>query len=405
MLNENLLNLDFTYIIEKSIFTAFITMPLIENEVYNHSYNFPNQLNLVFSLNKDINEFYYFIFFDNLLNLDNIFNFDLKYNYYFKLYNILLTTFIGDLDLIYYVLSSTTYDYYINKTYSLDVIQKTNIFHDFQYSNVSYNLIILNLIFIILMFISLSVLKNLNITRLNDLIFFKAVNYFNNFSKNYRINFQVTFLSFFFIFESLLFSIMQSNNSNIEFIEVLHLTIIYFVIFIILFLLYKYSLHYFSFLEQSVVDGENISFVTKQFVRDLSNTFALFLRFFLLLFRLNIYDGLDDFLDSYCIFFAEFSEMSEFNSDCDMYVFNNSYSFNLINDSGDLSIDDIDLLYFFDFLIIYYENTVESLNYWLFLLEEIFRLILAIYIIYLIILEVHTINLNYLEDNYINIKK
>lgn len=45
----------------------------------------------------------------------------------------------------------------------------------------------------------------------------------------------------------------------------------------------------------------------------MSNTFALFLRFFLLIFRLNIYDGLDDFLDSYYIFFIDFDEDSYYD--------------------------------------------------------------------------------------------
>lgn len=79
-----------------------------------------------------------------------------------------------------------------------------------------------------------------------------------------------------------------------------------------MFLLFRYSTHYFSFLEASVGEGFNASFVAKQFVRDVSNSFALFLRFFLLVFRLNIYDGLDDFLDSYFIFFIDYDE--------DMYV-------------------------------------------------------------------------------------
>ena len=80
----------------------------------------------------------------------------------------------------------------------------------------------------------------------------------------------------------------------------------------VLFLLFRYSTHYFSFLEASVGEGFSASFIAKQFVRDVSNSFALFLRFFLLVFRLNIYDGLDDFLDSYFIFFIDYDE--------DMYI-------------------------------------------------------------------------------------
>lgn len=60
-------------------------------------------------------------------------------------------------------------------------------------------------------------------------------------------------------------------------------------------------------------EGFSTSYIAKQFVRDVSNTFALFLRFFLLLFRLNIYDGLDDFLDSYYIFFIDFDEDSYYD--------------------------------------------------------------------------------------------
>jgi hypothetical protein len=101
---------------------------------------------------------------------------------------------------------------------------------------------------------------------------------------------------------------MSYNDSQVEFIEMLHMMIVYFFLFIIGYLLYKYSTHYFSFLEASVIEGKSASFIGKQFVRDISNTFALFLRFFLLLFRLNIYDGLDDFLDSYYIFFCDFDD-------------------------------------------------------------------------------------------------
>ena len=70
---------------------------------------------------------------------------------------------------------------------------------------------------------------------------------------------------------------------------------IYYFLFIIFYLLYRYSLHYFAFLENSVSDGFTSLFILKQFVRDISNTFALFLRFFYFYFVLNIYDGLDDF--------------------------------------------------------------------------------------------------------------
>ena len=106
---------------------------------------------------------------------------------------------------------------------------------------------------------------------------------------------------------------MTYDDVNVELIELVHSFICLFFVFIICFLLYKYSIHYFSFLENTVSDGYSTAYILKQFVRDISNTFALFLRFFLLLFRLNIYDGLDDFLDSYYIFFIDFDEDSYFD--------------------------------------------------------------------------------------------
>lgn len=121
---------------------------------------------------------------------------------------------------------------------------------------------------------------------------------------------------------------MTYDDVNTEFIEMMHFFICYFFIFIIAFLLFKYSIHYFAFLENSVSEGFSTNYIAKQFIRDLSNTFALFLRFFLLLFRLNIYDGLDDFLDSYYIFFIDFDEDSYldelfFFSDCFFFFSDN----------------------------------------------------------------------------------
>lgn len=106
---------------------------------------------------------------------------------------------------------------------------------------------------------------------------------------------------------------MTYDDINVEVVELMHMFICLFFLLIIFYLLFKYSIHYFSFLENSVSEGFSTSYIAKQFVRDVSNTFALFLRFFLLLFRLNIYDGLDDFLDSYYIFFIDFDEDSYYD--------------------------------------------------------------------------------------------
>lgn len=219
------------------------------------------------------------------------------------------------------------------------------------------------------------------------------------------MNFSLVFILFFFLIESFLFTIMQVNENSIEFVEFIHIQLIFFLLFTIFFLLYKYSIHYFSFLEQSVVEGKSSLFIVKQFVRDTSNTFALFLRFFLLLFRLNIYDGLDDFLDSYCIFFCEFNENIEIEGISNLFIENNVNGFDLLKSDVDLNTTELDISGIGDLFFFYYINFVEIMNYWLFLLEEIFRVFLAFYIIYLIIFEVHSVNLSYIEDSYFRNKK
>jgi len=103
------------------------------------------------------------------------------------------------------------------------------------------------------------------------------------------------------------------DDDREELIEIFDTGFFYFFCILILFLLYRYSIHYFAFLEASVTEGRNVSYITKQFFRDFINTFALFLRFFILLFRLNVYDTLDDFYDSYYIFVGDFDDDEYFN--------------------------------------------------------------------------------------------
>jgi hypothetical protein len=132
--------------------------------------------------------------------------------------------------------------------------------------------------------------------------------YFYTIAVEFRLQFDMTLqLVFFFFFYWVVMLIIFDTDKE-EFIESFNLSLFYFFLTIILFFLVKYSYHYFSFLEASVVEGRSVLFITKQFVRDVSNTLALFLRFFLLLFRLNIYDSLDDFYDSYYIFVGDFDE-------------------------------------------------------------------------------------------------
>jgi hypothetical protein len=108
---------------------------------------------------------------------------------------------------------------------------------------------------------------------------------------------------------------------------------------LVFFLIFKYSQHYFAFLEASVSEGRNVSFVAKQFFRDFINTFALLLRFFILLFRLNVYDTLDDFYDSYYIFAGDFDD-DEYFAELFFYVYGIFYLDHDNNDDRSFSFED-----------------------------------------------------------------
>lgn len=103
-------------------------------------------------------------------------------------------------------------------------------------------------------------------------------------------------------------AIASFDDGQEEFIEFFDTFFFYFFSFTVVYLIYKYSTHYFAFLEASVVEGRSVSFVAKQFFRDFINTFALGLRTFTILFRMNVYDTLDDFYDSYYVYIGDFDD-------------------------------------------------------------------------------------------------
>jgi hypothetical protein len=97
------------------------------------------------------------------------------------------------------------------------------------------------------------------------------------------------------------------DDDQEELLELFHGSAFYAFIFVFLYFLYRYSIHYFSFLQASTGDTRAIGLVV-QFGHDFLNTIALVLRFGVLMIRLNIYDFLDDVLDSYYIFVCDFDD-------------------------------------------------------------------------------------------------
>lgn len=182
-----------------------------------------------------------------------------------------------------------------------------------------------------------------------------------------------------------------------ESIESLNMLLFNIFLFVYIFFLYKNSIHYFSFLEASVSDRRATSMLV-QTSKDFANSFVLVLRFLTLLIRLNIYDTVDDVLDSNYIFICDFED-DGFYFD----TFGTFYRALLCNNDfyGDKT------LFFentadssFDLFSLYFIICGKLISFIFFALEEIGRVLLSFFIVYLIIFEMQSINRSYSEEKF-----
>lgn len=204
-------------------------------------------------------------------------------------------------------------------------------------------------------------------------------------------------LFFLFIFYWII-AIATFDDDQEEMTEGFNLFLITFFGIIVSFLFYKYSIHYFAFLEATDNSGRSISFLTKQLFRDLMGTIGLLLRFFILLFRLNVYDNLDDFYDSYYIFLSDFDEI-EYLLELLTPIYHIAIYEADNKGDGFLLMEEENGI-FFDFFYLYWSLWGKFFFFIFFIIEELFRIALALYISYLIIFEVHSANCTYNESNY-----
>lgn len=136
-----------------------------------------------------------------------------------------------------------------------------------------------------------------------------------------------------------------------------------------------------------------------QFITDILDTLGFLLRFLVLMARLNLYDFLDDILDSYYIFVCDFDD-DEYYPDlllaihlimtCDVDLNEDRLVF--FEDELDLSLD-----LFSSFFILWSKFSL----FFFFAVEECLRLLLAFFITYLILFEVQALNRSYIEDLYL----
>jgi len=70
-------------------------------------------------------------------------------------------------------------------------------------------------------------------------------------------------------------TLLTFDDDQDEIIELVDSSFFYVFTIIVIYLIYKHSIHYFAFLEASVSEGRSVNFVTVQFVKDFfSNIFT-----------------------------------------------------------------------------------------------------------------------------------
>lgn len=227
--------------------------------------------------------------------------------------------------------------------------------------------------------------------------------YFFSMSREIRVQLEAVLQTILFILLYWTMAIMAFDDDQEEVIEFMDTSFFNFFSLIIFYLCFKHSIHYFAFLEASVVEGRTVGFIAKQFFRDFLNTFSLMLRFYTLLFRMNVYDNLDDFFDSYYIFVGDFDD-DEYLNELFLSI-HGTILFTLDNhdDRSFLLEDENDFAN--DFFYTYFVIWGKLYLFVFFIAELAARLGLAFYIFYLIIFEVHAVNCSYREDTFMNIKK
>lgn len=233
--------------------------------------------------------------------------------------------------------------------------------------------------------------------------FVRFQNYLFWISRETRLQFEATIKIFFFAFFYTSMMIATFDDDQEEILEFFNGLLFNFFLSLFIYFLYKYSIHYFAFLEASVSEGRTLSFITKQCVRDTTNTFAFILRFATLMLRLNIYDTVDDIFDSYYIFLGDFDD-DEYFIDLFFSMFTVMFFDTDNNDDRSFFLEDeMDLTT--DLFALYFVVWGKFALFVFFIIEEIARVALALYITYLIVFEVHAVNRSFVEDTYFSSKR
>jgi len=111
---------------------------------------------------------------------------------------------------------------------------------------------------------------------------------------------------------------------------------IYYALFVLIlvYIIYKHSTHFLTFLDGRSRKYKTVWGVIRQCFDDIVNIGAIALRFLTIVFRVNVYDTLDDFFDSYYIFVEDFEDSDTISLLYSTFQSNNGFGKNL-NDTSE----------------------------------------------------------------------
>lgn len=221
-------------------------------------------------------------------------------------------------------------------------------------------------------------------------------------SRENRFQLEALCKVFFLIFLYAGMMILTFDDDQEESIEIFNQFLIYFFILSVFYIIFQSAIHSLSFLEASVVEGRTLLFVVSQFRRDFVNIFAVLFRCFTLFARLNIYDVNDDITDSYYIFLGDFDD-DEYFSELFFSLFSVLFFDNdNLDDRSFFFENEMDIS--FDLFSLYFIVWGKLSLSLFFIIEELARIALALYVMFLIVFEVQSVNRSYVEDNYLSNK-
>lgn len=113
---------------------------------------------------------------------------------------------------------------------------------------------------------------------------------------------------FFLIVLYYVMEIFSGNDAREEGTMFLDSLFLYLFSGFVVYLIFRLSVHFYSFLEESIVGSRSVSTLLVQFSRDVTNTVVHLSRCITLIVRLNVYDFADDVVDSYVIFLDDFTD-------------------------------------------------------------------------------------------------